>query len=59
MYDVEVLGDRLLLNLSVRGTEGARERGGAAFRFQVLTIRSSKVVMLSGLTSTEALYYFS
>src|SRR5580692_7702317 len=55
-YDVEVLGDRLLVSMSVRGTEGARERGGAALRFQVLTVRSGKVVDIVGFDDkTEAL----
>ena len=57
-YDVEVLGDRLLVSMSVRGTESARERGGVALRFQVLTVRSSKVVDIVGFDDkTEALSY--
>jgi hypothetical protein len=60
VYDVEVLGDRLLVSMSVRGTESARERGGAALRFQVLTIRSGKVVDIVGFDDkTEALSYVS
>src|ERR1700723_2046150 len=55
---VEVLGDRLLVRMSVRGTEGARERGGAALRFQGLTVRSGKVVDIVGFDDkTEALSY--
>src|SRR5277367_434310 len=58
VYDVEVLGDRLLVSMSVRGTETARERGGAALRFQVLTVRRSKVVDIVGFDDkTEALSY--
>ena len=58
VYDVEVLGDRLLVSMSVRGTEGAMERGGAALRFQVLTVRSGKVVDIVGFDDkTEALSY--
>ena len=58
VYDVEVLGDRLLVSMSVRGTENARERGGAALRFQVLTIRNGKVVKIVGFDDkTEALSY--
>ena len=60
VYDVEVLGDRLLVSMSVRGTENARERGGAALRFQVLTVRSGRVVDIVGFDEkTEALSYVS
>ena len=58
VYDVEVFGDRLLVSMSVRDTESARERGGVALRFQVLTVRSSKVVDIVGFDDkTEALSY--
>ncbi len=60
VYDVEVLGDRLLVSMSVRGTENARERGGAALRFQVLTVRDGKVLDIAGFDDrTEALSYVS
>ena len=60
VYDVAVLGDRLLVSMSVRGTENARERGGAALRFQVLTVRSGRVVDIVGFDDkTEALSYVS
>jgi ketosteroid isomerase-like protein len=60
VYDMEVLGDRLLVSMSVRGTENANERGGAALRFQVLTVRSGKVVDIVGFDDkTEALSYVS
>src|SRR5277367_321711 len=36
VFDVEVMGERLLVSMSVRGTEEAEERGGAALRYQVL-----------------------
>ena len=46
--------------MSVQGTENARERGGAALRFQVLTVRSGKVVDIVGFDDkTEALSYVS
>jgi hypothetical protein len=48
VYDVEVLGHRLLVSMSVRGTENAKDRGRVALRFQVLTIRSGKVVEIVG-----------
>ncbi len=58
VYDVEVLGDRLLVSMSVRGTEDAHERGGAALRFQVLTVRRGKVVEIAGFDDkAEALSY--
>jgi len=58
LYDVEILGDRLLVSMSVRGTENARERGGTALRFQVLTVRSGKVVDIVGFDDKiEALSY--
>ena len=50
-FDVEVMGDRLLVSLSVRGTEGARERGGTALRFQVLTVRDGRIVDIVGFDS--------
>jgi SnoaL-like domain len=60
VYDVEVIGDRLLVSMNVRGTESARERGGAALRFQVLTVRSGKVVDIAGFDGkTEAIAYVS
>ena len=58
VHDVEILSDRLLVSMSVRGTENARERGGAALRFQVLTVRRGKVVDIVGFDDkTEALSY--
>jgi ketosteroid isomerase-like protein len=60
VYDVEVLGDRLLVSISVRGTENAREHGGTALRFQVLTVRNGKVVEIVGFDDkTEAFSYVS
>ena len=60
VYDVEILGDRLLVSMSVRGTENANERGGAALRVQVLTVRSGKVVDIVGFDDkSEALSYLS
>jgi len=60
VYDVEVLGDRLLVSMSVRGTEDAQDRGGTALRFQVLTVRSDKIVNIVGFDDkAEALSYVS
>ena len=44
--------------MSVRGTENAKERGGAALRFQVLTVRSGMVVDIVGFDDkADALAY--
>src|SRR5271169_3227540 len=60
VYEVQVLGDQLLVSMSVRGTENANERGGAALRFQLLTVRSGRVVDIVGFDDkTEALSYVS
>jgi ketosteroid isomerase-like protein len=54
--DVVVLGDRLLVELTVRGSADAVERGGAALRWQVLTVRRGRVVDIVGFDDrTEAL----
>ena len=60
VYDVEVLGDRLLVSMSVRGTESAQERGGAARRFQVITVRDGRVVDIVGFDEkADALAYIA
>jgi len=48
VIDVSVLGDRLLVALTVRGSSEARERGGAALRWQVLTVKGGRVVDIVG-----------
>jgi ketosteroid isomerase-like protein len=58
VYDVDILGERLLVSMSVRGTENAQERGGAALRFQVLTVRDGRIVEIVGFDDkAEALSY--
>lgn len=58
VFDVDVLGDRLIVSLSVQGTEGARERGGTSLRFQVLTVRDGQIVEIVGFDEkAEALSY--
>jgi hypothetical protein len=58
VFNVEVMGDRLLVSMSVRGTENARERGGAALRYQVLTVRNDRIVDIVGFDDrTEAVNY--
>ena len=60
VYYLEVLGDRLLVCMNVGGKENAGGRGGAALRFQVLTVRSGKVVDIVGFDDkTEALSHVS
>ena len=46
--DVSVLGDRLLVTMTVHGTAGAEDRGGAALRWQVLTVRDGRIVDIAG-----------
>jgi ketosteroid isomerase-like protein len=54
--DVTVLGDTILVSLVVRATPAARERGGAALRWQVLTVRSGRIVDIVGFDDrSEAL----
>ena len=48
VFDIEVIGDRLLVSMSLRGTESARERGGAALWYQVLTVRNGRIVDIVG-----------
>jgi hypothetical protein len=58
VHEIEVLDDRLLVSMTVRGTETAQERGGEALRFQVLTIRNGKVVDIAGFDEkVEAISY--
>jgi ketosteroid isomerase-like protein len=58
VFDIDVLGDRLLVSTSVRGTEGARERGGTSLRYQVLTVRDGLVVDIVGFDDkADALSY--
>jgi hypothetical protein len=58
VFDIEVFGDRLLVSMSVRGTEDAQGRGGAALRFQVLTVQNDKIVDIVGFDDkAEALSY--
>ena len=60
VHDVEILGDRLLVSMGVRGTEEAQERGGTVLRFQVLTVRNGKIVDIVGFDDkAEALSYIS
>jgi ketosteroid isomerase-like protein len=60
VIDVEVIGDRLLVSMSVRNTENARERGGAALRYQVLTVRNGRIVDIVGFDDkAEALSHAS
>ncbi|MGC2486619.1 MAG: nuclear transport factor 2 family protein [Acidimicrobiales bacterium] len=48
VVDVEVIGDHLLVSLLVRGSESARERGSAAQRYQVLTVRDDRIIDIVG-----------
>lgn len=46
--EVTVLGDRILVGLVVDGTNESRKRGGTTLRWQLLTIRESRVVEIVG-----------
>lgn len=46
--EVTVLGDRILVGLVVRGTNESQKRGGRALRWQLLTVRESRVVEIVG-----------
>jgi len=60
VYEVEVFGDRIVVSMSVRGTEGRQARGGSALRFQVLTVRNGKIADIVGFDDkAEALAYVS
>ncbi len=48
MNDVVVHGDRLLVSLTVRGSAEAGTRGGAALRWQVLTVSGGRIVDIVG-----------
>ena len=51
--EVEVIGDRLVVSLMVRGTQGARERGGSIPRFQVLSVRDDRITDIVGFDDKE------
>jgi ketosteroid isomerase-like protein len=54
--DVAVMGDRLLVSLTLRGTDAAQERGGAALKWQVLTVRGGRIIDIVGFDDrTEAI----
>jgi hypothetical protein len=56
--DVQILGECVLLGLVVRGTEAAQERGGAAMRWQVNTVRDGRVIEIVGFDDHfEAIAY--
>jgi hypothetical protein len=46
--EIEILGECLLVSLTVRGTQAAEERGGSALRWQVQTVRNGLVIDIVG-----------
>lgn len=46
--EVVVVGDHLLVGLVVQGTGEARQRGGQATRWQVLTVRDGRTARIVG-----------
>jgi hypothetical protein len=54
--DVVVMGDRLLVSLTLQGTDAAKERGGAELRWQVLTVSGGRIIDIVGFDDrTEAI----
>ena len=51
--DVSILDDRLLISLTVRGAPAAEDHGGAALRWQVLTVRDGRIVDIVGFDDRE------
>ena len=47
------IGNKLLVGLVVHGTDSAKERGGAALRWQVLTVRDGRIADIVGFDSKE------
>ena len=46
--EVVVIEDRILVGMTVRGSKQARSRGGAALRWQVLTVGNGRIVDITG-----------
>ena len=56
--DTEVVGSSVIVELVVRGTENAAERGGTALRWQVDTVREGRVIEIVGFDDhAEAVDY--
>ena len=54
--EVSVLGDRILVGLMVADSKASKQRGGAAARWQLLTVREGRVVDIVGFEQkSEAL----
>ena len=55
---VTVLGDHLLVELALRGTRSAHDRGGAALRWQLLTVAGGRITRIVGFDDrSDALAY--
>ncbi|MGO8722687.1 MAG: nuclear transport factor 2 family protein [Acidimicrobiales bacterium] len=46
--EVSVVGDRILVGMVVAGTDSARQSGGQAARWQLLSLRNGRVVDIVG-----------
>jgi ketosteroid isomerase-like protein len=57
--DVCVAGERVLVTLVVRGSRTARERGGGALRYQILTFRNGRIVDIAGFDDRESALAFA
>jgi RimJ/RimL family protein N-acetyltransferase len=53
VFEIVVLGDRLLVGLKVIGNRAARARGGAAERWQLLTVAGGRIVDILGFEKRE------
>jgi ketosteroid isomerase-like protein len=51
--EVTVVGDRILVGLVVTRTKNARERGGRATRWQVLTVRDGRIGEIVGFDQRD------
>ena len=57
--EVEVEGPHVLVGLTVRGTQQAEQRGGAALRWQVYTVRDRRVIDIVGFDDHSDAIAFS
>jgi ketosteroid isomerase-like protein len=56
--EITDLGGKLLVGLVVHGTGAAKERGGAALRWQLLTLRNGRITDIAGFDlKDDALAY--
>lgn len=55
VQEIEIVGDQLLMGLTVIGTSAATKRSGRASRWQVLTVKDAQIVDIVGFeTKSDA-----